>query len=48
MAKGEQVYAARFLGDVAYFVTYRNTDPLLVRMVKINRIFAHINLGIVV
>ncbi len=28
MAKGEQVYAARFLGDVAYFVTYRNTDPL--------------------
>lgn len=28
IAKGEQVYAARFLGDVAYFVTYRNTDPL--------------------
>ncbi|MCM1257841.1 MAG: beta-propeller domain-containing protein [Roseburia sp.] len=28
MAKGEQIYSARFLGDVAYFVTYRNTDPL--------------------
>ncbi|MDE6980460.1 MAG: beta-propeller domain-containing protein, partial [Lachnospiraceae bacterium] len=28
IAKGEQVYAARFLGDTAYFVTYRNTDPL--------------------
>lgn len=28
IAKGEQVYAARFLGNVAYFVTYRNTDPL--------------------
>lgn len=28
IAKGEQVYSARFLGDTAYFVTYRNTDPL--------------------
>lgn len=28
LAKGEEVYAARFLGDMAYFVTYRNTDPL--------------------
>lgn len=28
LARGEQIYAARFLGDMAYFVTYRNTDPL--------------------
>lgn len=28
IAKGEQIYAARFLGNMAYFVTYRNTDPL--------------------
>ncbi len=28
IAKGEQIYAARFLGNTAYFVTYRNTDPL--------------------
>lgn len=28
IAKGEQIYAARYLGDTAYFVTYRNTDPL--------------------
>lgn len=28
IAKGEQVYAARYLGDMVYFVTYRNTDPL--------------------
>lgn len=28
LAPGEQIYAARFLGDMAYFVTYRNTDPL--------------------
>ncbi len=26
----ENMYAARFLGDRAYFVTYRNTDPLFV------------------
>lgn len=28
IAKGEQIYAARYFGDMAYFVTYRNTDPL--------------------
>lgn len=28
LAKGEQIYAARFAGDIGYFVTYRNTDPL--------------------
>lgn len=28
IAEGERIYAARFLGDTAYFVTYRNTDPL--------------------
>lgn len=28
IAKGEQIYAARFLKDTAYFVTYKNTDPL--------------------
>jgi uncharacterized secreted protein with C-terminal beta-propeller domain len=28
IAKGEQVYAARFVDDIGYFVTYRNTDPL--------------------
>ena len=28
IAAGEQIYAARYLGDMAYFVTYRNTDPL--------------------
>lgn len=28
IAKGEQIYAARYLGDMVYFVTYRNTDPL--------------------
>ena len=28
IAKGEQVYAARYIGTVAYFITYRNTDPL--------------------
>lgn len=28
MAKGEQIYSARFFGNMAYFVTYRNTDPL--------------------
>lgn len=28
MAAGEQIYAARYFGDTAYFVTYRNTDPL--------------------
>lgn len=28
LAKGEQIYSARFAGTVGYFVTYRNTDPL--------------------
>lgn len=28
IARGEQIYAARYFGDMAYFVTYRNTDPL--------------------
>ncbi len=28
IARGEQIYAARYLGDIVYFVTYRNTDPL--------------------
>lgn len=28
LARGEEIYAARFMGDMAYFVTYRNTDPL--------------------
>lgn len=28
LAKNEKIYSARFLGDYAYFVTYRNTDPL--------------------
>lgn len=28
IAPGEEIYSARYLGDKAYFVTYRNTDPL--------------------
>ncbi|MGN0348782.1 MAG: beta-propeller domain-containing protein [Roseburia sp.] len=28
IAKGEEIYAARYLGNIVYFVTYRNTDPL--------------------
>lgn len=28
IADGEQVYAARFVDDIGYFVTYRNMDPL--------------------
>lgn len=28
IAKGEMIYAARFVGKTGYFVTYRNTDPL--------------------
>lgn len=28
LAQGERIYAARFIGDTGYFVTYRNTDPL--------------------
>ncbi len=28
LAKDERVYSVRFMGDVAYFVTFRQTDPL--------------------
>lgn len=28
MAAGEEIYAARYFKNMAYFVTYRNTDPL--------------------
>ncbi len=28
LAKGERVYSVRFLGDIAYFVTFRQIDPL--------------------
>lgn len=28
IAEGEEIKSARFIGDTAYFVTYRNTDPL--------------------
>lgn len=28
LAKTERIYSARFLGDTAYFVTYRETDPV--------------------
>lgn len=28
IALGEEIYAARFMGNTGYFVTYRNTDPL--------------------
>ncbi len=28
LAKGEQVYSARFMGDTGYFVTYKQIDPL--------------------
>ena len=30
VAEGERMYASRFMGDKAYLVTYRNTDPLFV------------------
>ncbi len=30
LAEGERIYAARFLGDRAYLVTYRQVDPLFV------------------
>ena len=30
LAKGERMYASRFIGDKAYLVTYKNTDPLFV------------------
>ena len=28
IAPGETIYSARFMGDIGYFVTYRNVDPL--------------------
>ena len=28
LAPGEIIYSARFFGDIGYFVTYKNTDPL--------------------
>lgn len=28
IAKGERIYSARFMGPTAYFVTFRQTDPL--------------------
>ena len=28
IAEGETIYAARYFGDFAYFITYRNIDPL--------------------
>lgn len=28
LAKGERIYSARFLGDMVYFVTFRQMDPL--------------------
>ncbi|MEC0227799.1 beta-propeller domain-containing protein [Paenibacillus alba] len=30
IAPGERIYSARFIGDRAYMVTFRNTDPLFV------------------
>jgi len=30
IAKGEQIYSARFIGDKGYLVTFRRTDPLFV------------------
>jgi len=30
LSPGEQVYSARFMGDKAYLVTYKRTDPLFV------------------
>lgn len=29
IARGESIYAARFVGKYVYFITYRQTDPLL-------------------
>ena len=30
LAKGERIYSARFIGDKAYLVTFKETDPLFV------------------
>ena len=37
IAKGENIYAARFAGDRLYLVTYRNMDPLFVIDLKNNK-----------
>jgi inhibitor of cysteine peptidase len=34
LAKGERIYSTRFMGDKAYMVTFKNTDPLFVLDVK--------------
>jgi len=35
LAKGERIYSARFMGDKAYMVTFKETDPLFVMDVSI-------------
>lgn len=30
LSKGERIYAVRFMGDTAYVITFRQTDPLLI------------------
>ena len=34
MAQGERIYSTRFIGDRAYMVTFKNTDPLFVIDIK--------------
>lgn len=34
LAKGERIYSTRFIGDRAYMVTFKNTDPLFVLDLK--------------
>lgn len=34
IARDERVYAARFVGDYVYFITYKETDPLFVAEIK--------------
>jgi len=34
LASGEQIYSARFIGDRAYLVTYKQTDPLFAISLK--------------
>ncbi len=43
MAIGEEIYAARYLNDIAYFITYRNTYPLFA--VDISDIYNPVLLG---
>ena len=38
IAPGERIYAARFMGNRLYLVTYRNMDPLFVISLKNNKI----------